>query len=549
MQRREQGRDLHRLSQAHLVSDDAADALRVELPEPLHARALVGEEAGPDWGRDAEPSLEDGIVGKGQRELGGEVVPLCSSCSAASCSSAPARGQQRLAPGPAGRGDAGRERVVVGVVKGPGLVGGVLESGGPFVFAVGGAEELVLFVLFFFLFLLLLNGLVIAVAVVVACFCGRGLVRVSGGVKVLVVAVVLLFFLLSLSFFPVVGVGRGGGGGGLFLPSCSTSRALLRFRCCCRRRRSTTALSSSRGRRRGRYGSSRSDSSSCSSAAAPHHRRRGGLVLLPDDGHRRRGRRGARGGPRRGRAARRLRLRLPRRSSLFVVIFVAFVVGNDEELSQVGPPRPLCRLGPVPVPAATTFPSSSSERAPGPPQPRVAAVHGPLPPGELRRVDEGRPALAGLDLGEARGHPLRRRGGGRGDVGLTGGDGGGPRSSRLLPLPAPLEPADGREGRQHPEANQAIPLRLDKSRSSSCCCSRCPRGRGRLRPPRLRGGPVGGGQGGLQGVVGLELEAGLLLLLLLLCCGKRRDGGRFCRSRRRRRRRRRLCSPLLLAVH
>ena len=43
------------------------DLLRVELPEPLHARALVVEEAGPNGGGHSEPSLEDGVVVERQR--------------------------------------------------------------------------------------------------------------------------------------------------------------------------------------------------------------------------------------------------------------------------------------------------------------------------------------------------------------------------------------------------------------------------------------------------------------------------------------------------
>ena len=50
------------LAQAHFVADDAAGALRVQLPEPLHAGALVVEEAAVDVAGHAEAALKAHVV-------------------------------------------------------------------------------------------------------------------------------------------------------------------------------------------------------------------------------------------------------------------------------------------------------------------------------------------------------------------------------------------------------------------------------------------------------------------------------------------------------
>eukprot|EP00760_Papus_ankaliazontas_P001886 PhM_4_TR1071/c0_g1_i1/m.26886 len=59
----EEDRHLHGLAETHLVRKDTADAEAVQLPQPLHAHALVVEELVPDRHGNRKPAVEAHVVG------------------------------------------------------------------------------------------------------------------------------------------------------------------------------------------------------------------------------------------------------------------------------------------------------------------------------------------------------------------------------------------------------------------------------------------------------------------------------------------------------
>ena len=67
VQRAQKGGQLHCLAKAHLVTDDPPGALRVQLPEPLHAGALVVKEAAVDVAGHAQPPFEAHVFFGGVR--------------------------------------------------------------------------------------------------------------------------------------------------------------------------------------------------------------------------------------------------------------------------------------------------------------------------------------------------------------------------------------------------------------------------------------------------------------------------------------------------